>query len=218
MCIRDRLSSIVFSSSGLPRTAQLTTHIPNGLRYYSPTGIPSHTAHRMEGRGKKGEQGSQRRLAHSAASDVAFTGASRESSGSGTLGVAVLGQGRSTQFSRPAPSHLAWYPRLSSIHRSQPLCSSEHPPKTPGPIGLSPPKNGRSGLVHPGTDDRQAAPSAEYYYTPRSHTARSVIMLGKRGSLRWLAPLVRGRHEKGPRFACLSGGRSWSHAGNRVNR
>ena len=142
----------------------------NGLRYHSPTGIPSHTAHRIEGRGKKGEQGSQRRLAHSAASDVAFTGATRESSGSGTLGVAVLGQGRSTQFSRPAPSHLAWYPRLSSIHRSQPLCSSEHPPKTPGPIGLSPPKNGRSGLVHPGTDDRQAAPSAEYYYTPRSHT------------------------------------------------
>jgi len=126
------------------------------------------------GRGKKGEQGSQRRLAHSAASDVAFTGASRESSGSGTLGVAVLGQGRSTQFSRPAPSHLAWYPRLSSIHRSQPLCSSEHPPKTPGPIGLSPPKNGRSGLVHPGTDDRQAAPSAEYYYTPRSHTYEQI--------------------------------------------
>ena len=124
--------------------------------------------------GKKGEQGSQRRLAHSAASDVAFTGASRESSGSGTLGVAVLGQGRSTQFSRPAPSHLAWYPRLSSIHRSQPLCSSEHPPKTPGPIGLSPPKNGRSGLVHPGTDDRQAAPSAEYYYTPRSHTYEQI--------------------------------------------
>ena len=146
----------------------------NGLRYYSPTGIPSHTAHRIEGRGKKGEQGSQRRLAHSAASDVAFTGASRESSGSGTLGVAVLGQGRSTQFSRPAPSHLAWYPRLSSIHRSQPLCSSEHPPKTPGPIGLSPPKNGRSGLVHPGTDDRQAAPSAEYYYTPRSHTYEQI--------------------------------------------
>ena len=147
---------------------------PNGLRYYSPTGIPSHTAHRIEGRGKKGEQGSQRRLAHSAASDVAFTGASRESSGSGTLGVAVLGQGRSTQFSRPAPSHLAWYPRLSSIHRSQPLCSSEHPPKTPGPIGLSPPKNGRSGLVHPGTDDRQAAPSAEYYYTSRSHTYEQI--------------------------------------------
>ena len=53
---------------------------------------------------------------------------------------------------------------------SQPLCSSEHPPKTPGPIGLSPPSNGRSGLVHPGTDDRQAAPSAEYYYTSRSYT------------------------------------------------
>ena len=151
---------------------QAAVHTQNGLRYHSPspTGIPSHTAHRIEGRGKKGEQGSQRRLAHSAASDVAFTGASRESSGSGTLGVAVLGQGRSTQFSRPAPSHLAWYPRLSSIHRSQPLCSSEHPPKTPGPIGLSPPKNGRSGLVHPGTDDRQAASSTEYYYTSRSYT------------------------------------------------
>ena len=54
---------------------------------------------------------------------------------------------------------------------SQPLCSSEHPPKTPGPIGLSPPpSDGRSGLVHPGTDDRQAAPSAEYYYTSRSYT------------------------------------------------
>lgn len=52
----------------------------NGLRYYSPTGIPSHTAHRIEGRGKKGEQGSQRRLAHSAASDVAFTGASSKGS------------------------------------------------------------------------------------------------------------------------------------------
>jgi len=54
---------------------------------------------------------------------------------------------------------------------SQPLCSSEHPTKTPGPIGLSPPSSeGRSGLVHPGTDDRQAAPSAEYYYTSRSYT------------------------------------------------
>ena len=156
-----------------PPASFIATRI-NGLRYYSPTGIPSHTAHRIEGRGKKGEQGSQRRLAHSAPSDVAFTGASRESSGSGTLGVAVLGQGRSTQFSRPAPSHLAWSPRLSSIHRSQPLCSSEHPPKTPGPIGLSPPRNGRSGLVHPGTDDRQAAPSAEYYYTPRSHTYEQI--------------------------------------------
>ena len=54
---------------------------------------------------------------------------------------------------------------------SQPLCSSEHPPKTPGPIGLSPPpSDGRSGLVHPGTDDRQAASSTEYYYTSRSYT------------------------------------------------
>ena len=54
---------------------------------------------------------------------------------------------------------------------SQPMCSSEHPTKTPGPIGLSPPSSeGRSGLVHPGTDDRQAAPSAEYYYTSRSYT------------------------------------------------
>ena len=54
---------------------------------------------------------------------------------------------------------------------SQPLCSSEHPPKTPGPIGLSPPPSeGRSGLVHPGTDDRQAASSTEYYYTSRSYT------------------------------------------------
>ena len=54
---------------------------------------------------------------------------------------------------------------------SQPLCSSEHPPKTPGPIGLSPPSSeGRSGLVHPGTDDRQAASSTEYYYTSRSYT------------------------------------------------
>ncbi len=53
---------------------------------------------------------------------------------------------------------------------SKPLCSSEHPPKTPGPIGPSPPSNGRSGLVHPATDDGQAAPSAEYYYTSRSST------------------------------------------------
>ena len=54
---------------------------------------------------------------------------------------------------------------------SQPLCSSEHPTKTPGPIGLSPPSSeGRSGLVHPGTDDRQAASSTEYYYTSRSYT------------------------------------------------
>ena len=182
----------------------------NGLRYYSPTGIPSHTAHRMEGRGKKGEQGSQRRLAHSAASDVAFTGASRESSGSGTLGVAVLGQGRSTQFSRPAPSHLAWYPRLSSIHRSQPLCSSEHPPKTPGPIGLSPPKNGRSGLVHPGTDDRQAAPSAEYYYTPRSHTYEQISPERHEYAfhLVQLAPKTKEHPKRRPRDACWL--RSWA--------
>ena len=54
---------------------------------------------------------------------------------------------------------------------SQPMCSSEHPTKTPGPIGLSPPSSeGRSGLVHPGTDDRQAASSTEYYYTSRSYT------------------------------------------------
>ena len=54
---------------------------------------------------------------------------------------------------------------------SQPLCSSEHPTKTPGPIGLSPPSSeGRSGLVHPGTDDRQAASATEYYYTSRSYT------------------------------------------------
>ena len=51
------------------------------------------------------------------------------------------------------------------------MCSSEHPTKTPGPIGLSPPSSeGRSGLVHPGTDDRQAASSTEYYYTSRSYT------------------------------------------------
>ena len=81
----------------------------NGLRYYSPTGIPSHTAHRIEGRGKKGEQGSRRRLAHSPASDVKHTSdvETRESPGSGTLGVAVLGQGRLTQ---PQPA------------RSQPPC------------------------------------------------------------------------------------------------
>ena len=81
----------------------------NGLRYHSPTGIPSHTAHRMEGRGKKGEQGSRRRLAHSPASDVEHTSdvETRESPGSGTLGVAVLGQGRLTQ---PQPA------------RSQPPC------------------------------------------------------------------------------------------------
>ena len=81
----------------------------NGLRYHSPTGIPSHTAHRMEGRGKKGEQGSRRRLAHSPASDVKHTSdvETRESPGSGTLGVAVLGQGRLTQ---PQPA------------RSQPPC------------------------------------------------------------------------------------------------
>ena len=54
---------------------------------------------------------------------------------------------------------------------SQPMCSSEHPTKTPGSIGLSPPSSeGRSGLVHPGTDDRQAASSTEYYYTSRSYT------------------------------------------------
>ena len=54
---------------------------------------------------------------------------------------------------------------------SQPMCSSEHPTKTPGTIGLSPPSSeGRSGLVHPGTDDRQAASSTEYYYTSRSYT------------------------------------------------
>jgi hypothetical protein len=42
----------------------------NGLRYYSPTGIPSHTAHRIKSRGKKGEQEGQCKLAHSPASDV----------------------------------------------------------------------------------------------------------------------------------------------------
>ena len=38
-------------------------------------------------------------------------------------------------------------------------------------VGFSPPSSeGRSGLVHPGTDDRQAASSTEYYYTSRSYT------------------------------------------------
>ena len=61
------------------------------------------------GQGQKGEQGSRRRLAHSPASDVEHTSdvETRESPGSGTLGVAVLGQGRLTQ---PQPA------------RSQPPC------------------------------------------------------------------------------------------------
>ena len=36
----------------------------------SPTNIPSHTAHRIESRGKIGEQGSQRRRAHSTSSET----------------------------------------------------------------------------------------------------------------------------------------------------
>ena len=79
-----------------------------------------------------------------------------------------MGQGRLTQ-SQPARSQPHCLVPLCVS--SQPMCSSEHPTKTPGTIGLSPPSSeGRSGLVHPGTDDRQAAPSAEYYYTSRSYT------------------------------------------------
>ena len=149
----------------------------NGLRYYSPTGIPSHTAHRIKSRGKKGEQEGQCKLAHSPASDVekghtsrrALTGDVQEGVfedwhlRSGSIGARAL----NPITAGPLPATLLGPLCVSS----QPMCSSEHPTKTPGTIGLSPPSSeGRSGLVHPGTDDRQAAPSAEYYYTSRSYT------------------------------------------------
>ena len=149
----------------------------NGLRYYSPTGIPSHTAHRIKSRGKKGEQEGQCKLAHSPASDVekghtsrrALTGDVQEGVfedwhlRSGSIGARAL----NPITAGPLPATLLGPLCVSS----QPMCSSEHPTKTPGTIGLSPPSSeGRSGLVHPGTDDRQAASSTEYYYTSRSYT------------------------------------------------
>ena len=150
----------------------------NGLRYHSPTGIPSHTAHRIEGRGKKkGEQSSQCKLAHSPASDVGKGHTSRRAlTGDVLEGVFGDWHPRSGGIGARALNPITAGPLPATLLgplcvSSQPLCSSEHPPKTPGPIGLSPPpSDGRSGLVHPGTDDRQAASSTEYYYTSRSYT------------------------------------------------
>ena len=146
----------------------------NGLRYHSPTGIPSHTAHRIKSRSKQGKQDSQCKLAQSLKTCVTTH---QELEGeihprgslrgwqpwSGGIGARAL----NSITAGPLPATLLGPLCVSS----QPLCSSEHPTKTPGPIGLSPPSSeGRSGLVHPGTDDRQAASCTEYYYTSRSYT------------------------------------------------
>ena len=150
----------------------------NGLRYHSPTGIPSHTAHRIKSRSKQGKQSVQtgqiaqdmrhHTLTHIKSSKDNKSSPLRESSGpwqprSGGIGARAL----NPITAGPLPATLLGPLCVSS----QPMCSSEHPTKTPGPIGLSPPSSeGRSGLVHPGTDDRQAASSTEYYYTSRSYT------------------------------------------------
>ena len=127
----------------------------NGLRYHSPTGIPSHTAHRIKSRSKQGKQSVQTgiiaevmspTLTHIKSSKDNKSSPLRESSGpwqprSGGIGARAL----NPITAGPLPATLLGPLCVSS----QPMCSSEHPTKTPGPIGLSPPSNGRSGLVHP---------------------------------------------------------------------
>ena len=54
---RDEASRVVLSDFMGPAS--------NGLRYHSPTGIPSHTAHRIKSRSKQGKQDSQCKLAQS---------------------------------------------------------------------------------------------------------------------------------------------------------
>ena len=151
-------------------TCSSSSHL-NGLRYHSPTGIPSHTAHRIESRSKKGKQDSQCKLAQSLKTcvtthqelDTTNLTASplRESSGprqprSGGIGARAL----NPITAGPLPAIL-----LGPLSVSfQPLCISEHPPRpgsVPGPIGSGPP-------VQRTTD--RAAPRAEYYYTSRSST------------------------------------------------
>ena len=150
----------------------------NGLRYHSPTGIPSHTAHRIKSRSKQGKQDSQCKLAQSLKTYVTrhqelVTQQTRRRVQEGVFGA---WQPRSGGIGARALNPITAGPLPATLLgplcvSSQPMCSSEHPTKTPGPIGLSPPSSeGRSGLVHPGTDDRQAASSTEYYYTSRSYT------------------------------------------------
>ena len=147
----------------------------NGLRYHSPTGIPSHTAHRIKSRSKHGKQSVQtgpiaQDMCHHTLTHIK---SSKENKSKGVFGG---WQPRSGGIGARALNPITAGPLPATLLgplcvSSQPLCSSEHPPKTPGPIGLSPPSSeGRSGLVHPGTDDRQAASSTEYYYTSRSYT------------------------------------------------
>ena len=142
----------------------------NGLRYHSPTGIPSHTAHRIKSRSKQGKQDSQCKLAQSLKTHTPHI---KSLSSKGVFGA---WQPRSGGIGARALNPITAGPLPATLLgplcvSSQPMCSSEHPTKTPGPIGLSPPSSeGRSGLVHPGTDDRQAASSTEYYYTSRSYT------------------------------------------------
>ena len=134
----------------------------NGLRYHSPTGIPSHTAHRIKSRSKQGKQSvqtgpiAQVTCHHTSRDDLKAKSTKRESSGAGNPEVAVLGQGRLTQ-SQPARSQpYCLVPFASHPNHCVLLNILLRPGSAPGPIGFGPP-------VQRTTD--RAAPRAEYYYT-----------------------------------------------------
>ena len=123
---------------------------PNGLRYHSPTGIPSHTAHRIKSRSKQGKQSVQTGIiAQVTSPTLTHIKSSKDNKsikgvfGAGTPGVAVLGQGRLTQ-SQPA--------------RSQPHCLVPCASHLNQCVVVNIPQRplDRSGLVHPQAKDDRA--------------------------------------------------------------
>ena len=119
--------------------------LQNGLRYHSPTGIPSHTAHRIKSRSKQGKQSVQTGIIAEVMSPHIDTHQQIQGSlrGFGNPGVAVLGQGRLTQ-SQPARSQPHCLVPCAS-HLNQ--CVVVNIPQRP----LE-----RSGLVHPQAKDDRA--------------------------------------------------------------
>ena len=106
----------------------------NGLRYYSPTGIPSHTAHRIKSRGKKGEQEGQCKLAHSPASDVEKGRTSKR---------ALTGDVQEGVFED-------WHLRSGSIgaRALNPITAGPLPATLLGPLASHPTINKHTVLVH----------------------------------------------------------------------
>ena len=126
----------------------------NGLRYYSPTGIPSHTAHRIKSRGKKGEQEGQCKLAHSPASDVEKGHTSRRAlTGDVQEGVFEDWHLRSGSIGARALNPITAGPLPATLLGT--LVS--HPSIDPNHcvvVNILQRPLDRSGLVHPRTDDR----------------------------------------------------------------